>query len=134
MAVPSIIGLVWALGLEALRVTSARAVVPGQPMTPAATWSYILPLLIGGFGLFAIYMVVYVIALGATTAAVSEVYLGREATIGSAYRRVRSRVGKLSLLMVWLMLRVGSVSGGCWSCLSWPLPESVDSRRWSAGS
>lgn len=51
----------------------------------------------------AIYFVVYMVALGATTFAVSEIYLGRTATIGQVYRRMQPRVGALT----WLLFLVG---------------------------
>lgn len=48
------------------------------------------------------YWIVYAVALGASTFAVADVYLGRTATIGASYRRIRGRVGRL----LWLMLQV----------------------------
>jgi hypothetical protein len=112
MALPSIVSLAWALGMEALRFGQVRAAPTAQPMAPTAVWSYVVPVIITGLGVGLIYLVVYVAALGATTAAVSDLYLGHGATIASAYRRVRPRIGRLSLLIFWVTLRVGLVAGG----------------------
>ncbi|HEV2114501.1 MAG TPA: glycerophosphoryl diester phosphodiesterase membrane domain-containing protein [Terriglobales bacterium] len=61
----------------------------------------------GGF-LVAIvaYWIVYAIALGASTFAVSDVYLGRTATIAASYRRIRGRIWRLFWLMFLVALRV----------------------------
>jgi hypothetical protein len=53
--------------------------------------------------MFIAYLVAYMVTLGATTVAVSELYTGREATIGSAYSRIRGQVGRL----MWLLILVG---------------------------
>jgi hypothetical protein len=49
-------------------------------------------------------------ALGATTVAVSELYLGRDTTVGAAYGRVRLMGVRLILLIVWTFL---SIFGAC---------------------
>ena len=61
----------------------------------------------GGF-LVAIlaYWIVYAIALGASTFAVSDVYLGRTATIAASYRRIRGRIWRLFWLMFLVALRI----------------------------
>jgi hypothetical protein len=46
------------------------------------------------------------VTLGATTVAVSELYLDRPATIASAYAHVRSYIGRLLLLMVLVVVRL----------------------------
>lgn len=59
---------------------------------------------LGGFALVMIaYWIVYSVALGASTFAVGDVYLGRAATIAACYRRIRGRVGRL----LWLVFLVG---------------------------
>jgi hypothetical protein len=59
---------------------------------------------VGGFVVAIIaYWVVYAVALGATTFAVANVYLGRSASIAASYRRIRGRIGRL----LWLMFLVG---------------------------
>ena len=58
------------------------------------------------FGLSVLYFVVYVLATGATTAAVSDLYLDSPVTIAGSYARVRGRLGSLLLLMLLTGLRV----------------------------
>jgi glycerophosphoryl diester phosphodiesterase family protein len=58
------------------------------------------------FGLMIAYFVAYVVTLGATTVAVSELYLDRPATIASAYAHVRSYIGRLVLLMILIVVRL----------------------------
>jgi len=51
------------------------------------------------------YWVVYMIALGATTYAVSELYVGRPSTIRQAYAGIRGRIGALIVLMLLIGVR-----------------------------
>lgn len=53
-----------------------------------------------------IYWVVYMIALGAATYAVSELYVGRSATVRQSYSGMRGRIGALIVLMLLVGIRV----------------------------
>jgi hypothetical protein len=65
---------------------------------------------VGGFVVAMVaYWIVYAVALGASTFAVSDVYLGRAATIAASYRRIRGRIGRLFWLMFLVSLRVFGV-------------------------
>jgi hypothetical protein len=79
-------------------------------------------ILVGGavFVLAVAYWVVYMAALGATTFAVSELYVGRGATVRAAYAGMRGRVGALVVLMLLIGMRVGvlMVAGGATVTLS----------------
>lgn len=61
----------------------------------------------GTIALLLVYWVVYMMALGATTMAVAEVYDGREPTVGGAYQQVRPRIGRLLLFWLLVALRIG---------------------------
>src|SRR5437879_10053467 len=66
--------------------------------------------MMGGFFLGALlmvvlYIIVYALALGATTFAVSDLYLGRQATVRSAYRNMRGRYRSL-LGLIFIILVV----------------------------
>ena len=64
----------------------------------------------GGILVIAIvYWVVYMIALGAATYAVSELYVGRDASVRQSYAGMRGRIGSLIVLMLVVGLRVGLV-------------------------
>jgi hypothetical protein len=52
-----------------------------------------------------VYFAAYMFALGATTLAVSELYLGRPATAWASLLAMRPRVGSLLMLMLLLLLR-----------------------------
>ncbi|HJR60564.1 MAG TPA: hypothetical protein VJ813_14230 [Vicinamibacterales bacterium] len=52
------------------------------------------------------YWIAYMIGLGATTFAVSEIYVGRSVTISYVYGRMRGRIGALIILLLLIALRV----------------------------
>jgi membrane-anchored glycerophosphoryl diester phosphodiesterase (GDPDase) len=58
------------------------------------------------------YLVAYMVALGATTLAVSEIYLGRIVTVSDVYARMRGRIGRLVILMLLMAVRIGVLSLG----------------------
>ncbi len=104
MAVPAAFAMVMVILLRFISTP------PTQRMAPQQMLLYILPIALGLILFSLIYMIVYMYALGATSIAVSELYLGRESTVGSAYRRVRPLGGRLALLIVWTF---GRIIGAC---------------------
>jgi hypothetical protein len=108
MAMPSVLALASVVVLQTFQWRMRP--VGGPPTTPDAA----IPVLLGFMAAAMIsalaYMVVYTIALGATTVAVSEIYVGRSATVMGAYARVRRDVGRLLLLFLLVMLRVAGVT------------------------
>ena len=65
-----------------------------------------------GFGMILLgiaYWVAYTIALGATTLAVSDVYLGNAVTISASYKKMKGRTWGLMCVMGWVGLQVGAV-------------------------
>ena len=85
-----------------------------SPMVASPAGAKVNPVIIGsavgGFVVAMVaYWIVYAIALGASTFAVSDVYLGRTATIAASYRRIRGRIGRLFWLMFLVSLRVFGV-------------------------
>lgn len=65
-----------------------------------------------GFGMVLLaiaYWVGYTIALGATTLAVSDVYLGNVTTISGSFKKMRGRTWGLMCLMGWIGLQVAVV-------------------------
>src|SRR3989454_12619493 len=106
MALPQFVIVILSLLLQ--RFMSPFLAVPassGSPPAPAE-----MARILGGFFFGAlvggvVYYIVYAMALGATTFAVSDVYLGRPATVQSAYRNVRGRFWSL-LGLIFLILLV----------------------------
>lgn len=113
MAVPSVFALVLALMVSWFQHTTGTMASPSaSDVAPDVAAQRLLMaggLFVGMIVVMLAYLVVYTVALGAISLAVSELYLGRTATIGEVYRRMRGRVGRLALLMLLVALRVGGV-------------------------
>jgi hypothetical protein len=110
-AVPGVFALIMTLTQQGLQ--SAVMVPPGAASQDQAAMDMkvgtIVLLFTGMMVALVIYAVVYVIALGATTFAVSELYVGRPASIALVYSRVRGRIGGLILLMLLIALRLAGL-------------------------
>ena len=106
-AIPGVFALIVALAQQAMQTVTATNAASGAD--PAAPTMFALWIALGVIVAVVAYGVVYTIALGATTFAVSEIYLGRTVTIGEVYGRVRPRIGWLLMLMLAMALRLGGV-------------------------
>ena len=116
------VGLTAVPGVFALALTLAQAgfqaaVMPEPGAAPdagpapedvAAAVGFFLTML----GSMVIYWVVYMIAFGATTFAVSEIYVGRTVSIRPVLGRLRGRIGSLILLLVWIGMRLAALGFG----------------------
>lgn len=118
---PLFVGLTAVPGIFALTMTLAQqglqAVMARQAGAPAASAELDLASLGAALAFLAtmvismiLYWVVYMVALGATTFAVSEIYLGRAVTISQVYGRMRGRIGALLVLLLLVGIRVGGVA------------------------
>jgi len=84
--------------------------VPGTRVVPSAQMAAFLAR--AGMSTLAIllaYYVVYGLALGATTYALSEIHLGRATTILESYRAVRRRLGRLINVTLTILIRTFGV-------------------------
>jgi membrane-anchored glycerophosphoryl diester phosphodiesterase (GDPDase) len=110
-AVPGVFALIMTLTQQGLQ--TAVTVAPGAASQDSAAMisqvGTIVLLVVGMMVALVIYSVVYVIALGATTFAVSELYVGRPASITQVYSRMRGRIGRLILLMLLIALRLAGL-------------------------
>jgi hypothetical protein len=109
-AVPGLFALIMTLAQQALTsATMPRPDAAGN-LDPSAMGENIL-LIVSLFAAMMlsllIYWVVYMIALGATTLAVSEIYVGRAVTIPEVYGRMRGRIGALIVLLILIGIRIG---------------------------
>lgn len=110
MAVPSTIAMLLAVLIAVFqRAAQKVALDKADPAVIPAEVFMMVGMFAGTMVLMVAYLVVYAVALGATSFAVSELYLGRSATIAEVYGRMRGRVGRLVWLMFNLLLRVGGV-------------------------
>lgn len=108
MATPAVLGIVWG----ALMQLPNFALQSNPHMTPPEVLRVFIPFFAAGLVFFVFYFVAYACAIGATTIAVSQIYLGRDATVKSAYGAMKPRLGRLILLMIWAALRVGGAGFG----------------------
>lgn len=80
------------VGLTRIAIATPRTVSPG-----------ILAGAVAGLGGGALFFVLYLVLIGAAQAAtifaVSDLYLGRDATVRGSYRRVRGKIGRVLLVM-----------------------------------
>src|SRR5688572_31754904 len=99
-AIPGIFALLMTLaqqGLQSATIPPPNAAAPdaaamAETFVTMAWW-------FGGMMLAMVgYWIAYMIGLGATTFAVSEIYVGRSVTIAHVYGRMRGRIGALILL------------------------------------
>jgi hypothetical protein len=101
MAIPQVF-IVAASVLSQNTQTTAIAVRARAPELIGVMFGYLAAAML----MIVAYFVVLTIALGATTIAVSELYLGRTVTIRAAYQRVRKRIGSLFRLIFSVYARV----------------------------
>jgi hypothetical protein len=84
--------------------------VPGAPAVPSAQMAAFLARAgLSTLTILLAYYVVYALALGATTYALSEIHLGRTTTIRDSYRAVRRRLGRLINVTLTIMIRTFGV-------------------------
>ena len=103
IAFPSVAALL--MGIFA-QVFQRSMLTAGQTEDPSATAILtVAGLLIGVFLLMIVYWIVYMIALGATTFAVGEIYVGRPTSVREAYAGIKGRIGRLLILMLLIGIR-----------------------------
>jgi hypothetical protein len=86
-----------------------KAFQPAATATPSA--SFFLSIFAGAAGLVLLYMVIFSISQAATIWAVSELYLGRTASIREAYLNSKGRVWTVILVTIMVGLATGLVGG-----------------------
>jgi hypothetical protein len=105
MAVPSVL----ALAMSLLMVLAGASLAVGGEANAALDVGrivWILGIVCAIAVTVAVYFVTYSVALGATTIAVSQIYLDRPGTIRSAFAALRGKVGRLTLLFLLVALRI----------------------------
>jgi hypothetical protein len=106
MALPSLIALAFGLLVALFNPQPGSAESVAADADPAEILGAVL--WFGGamIGMLIVYFVAYAVALGATTVAVSQLYMGQPSSIREAYAPLRGRVGRLALLLVLVSLRL----------------------------
>jgi hypothetical protein len=84
--------------------------VPGTRVVPSAQMvAFMARAGMSTLAILLAYYVVYALALGATTYALSEIHLGRTTTILESYRAVRRRLGRLINVTLTILIRTFGV-------------------------
>jgi MFS family permease len=107
MAAPSVFALATALVLQVL--VRPPTLDPKQPPDLEVLLPTLVAGLIGYVALMSVYWIVYLLALGATTLAVADIYAGTASSIRDAYARVRQYIGRLLLLSLLTLVRTAGV-------------------------
>ena len=106
MALPQLVIVILSLLLQDLMTPFfAVPATGGPPPAPGEMAQMMGGFFLGALLMGVLYIIVYALALGATTFAVSDLYLGRQATVRSAYRNMRGRYRSL-LGLIFIILVV----------------------------
>ncbi len=104
MAVPQV--LIVAVNVLSEGVRGPLVPRPGTPASTTLAVGMFAGFLAGTLVMVLAYFVLYALALGATTFAVSEIHLGRATTARAAYRTMRGRFWRLVDLIFTVMIRM----------------------------
>ena len=109
MAFPQVLNVAVSLFWQ---LVPAAPAAPVAPDNPADVLKQFAPILVASIAFLLLFLIVsfliYAVALGATTYALSEVHLGRTATVSSAYQSLRGKVGRLvGLVFTFLLIAFG---------------------------
>jgi hypothetical protein len=105
MAVPQVLIVAVNVAFQIFQTRAMERVANSPPGTGFGAVSLML-VPFGAFFVVIIYFVLYAVALGATTYAVSEIHLGRPTSARAAYRNMRSQYWRLADLIFTVTLRV----------------------------
>jgi hypothetical protein len=97
MAIPS----AFSVPFTVLIFSMQSSAIVGGPPSP----KLVVGMVLFGLAFFCLFCAVYSVAIGATTYAVSEAYLGRKVTVRDAYGRVRGNFWRIIGVVVVALLR-----------------------------
>jgi len=118
MAIPQVLTVALTLSFQLIPPGAPPA--PVEQGNPTEVVKMLAPALLTIFAFLILFLIVsfliYAIALGATTFALSEVHLGRAVTVGSAYQSLRGKILRLiGLVFTFLLIAFGiylAIAGG----------------------
>jgi hypothetical protein len=105
MALPFLLLLVLQVGIAALQTGALTG--SSRPVSPAAVSGVIAGAVVGGIAVMLAYLFMVGAAQAATIFAVSDLYLGRPASVRGSYRKVGSKAFRVLLLLFLVGLTVG---------------------------
>lgn len=96
MALPEAVVVLASLGFQRLIGPASSVPFPSDPAQASARLAQLFSSVFLGLGVFVcVIYVIHTIALGATTFAVSDVYLGRSTSISSSFAKLRGHIARL---------------------------------------
>jgi hypothetical protein len=116
MGLPSLFALGFGLLVNVFGPSrNPQPITPGTPpaeVVGAMIW-FVAAVIVMGI----VYFIAYAVGLGATTVAVSQLYMDRPVSIRGAYEPLKGKVGRLTLLMLLISMRLFAVFLLCFSVL-----------------
>jgi hypothetical protein len=109
MAVPSVLALLFGMVLIVLATSSAGLARAPAQQDPTLMIGAVVGIFAGVIGMSIIYFITYAVALGATTVAVSRIYMDKPVSIRAAYEPLRGLVGRMALLLFLISVRLFGV-------------------------
>jgi len=107
MALPQLFAIAANLFTQGIMGPQALMPIGGNAQSSPAAIGAMMGGYVAGMGVMAlVYWIVYSVALGATTFAVSEVYLGRRTSVRESYRRMHGRFWRLMDVVFSVLLRL----------------------------
>ena len=106
MALPSLLGLAFGLLVAVFNPQPGNPGSAAPDVNPAEILGAVLWFAAAMIGMLIVYFITYAVALGATTVAVSQLYMGRPTSVREAYLPLRGHVGRLALLLVLVSIRL----------------------------
>lgn len=117
MALPSLLGLTFGVVVALFNPQPTGSESVAGEANPAEILGAVLWFAGAMIGMAVVYFITYAVALGATTVAVSQLYMDRPVSIRAAYAPLRGRVGRLALLMFLVSLRLFGVVLLAFACI-----------------
>lgn len=105
MAVPHVLLVAVSVGWQSIQSMLLRPAAGGVPGEEFGS-GMIVATFAGAILVIVLYFVVYAVALGAATHAVSEIHLGRPTSVRAAYRSMRGRTWRMADLIITLIIRI----------------------------
>ena len=110
MAIPQVFVVAMQMCMDAIQRLGMGARAGGGGTEGAAALGAMGGFFIGLVVMVVLYWLLYSMALGATTFAISEVHLGRAPSARESYRRMKGRIRRIVDLVFTMSLRVGGVA------------------------
>jgi len=106
MALPSLLALTFGLVVAVFYPQPGNPEALSERTSPTELMGAMVWFVAAIAGMGVVYFITYAVALGATTVAVSQIYMSRPVSIRAAYTPLRGKVGRLALLLLLISIRL----------------------------